>query len=99
MSPNRCFEAGDGDGGRQDQRAGGAEIVFGDLGQCLAAVGRRREGPAALGAHHRDQQVNERHEQRAEYSRQHRAAGHLAGLLHPETPDGIHHDDAEGQAG
>ena len=63
-------------------------FTFG-LGQSLAAVGRGFEKPAALGGHHRHQNVDETHQQRAEHPRAHGAFGHLAGLGDPQPADGV----------
>ena len=96
---NGSFQAGQGDGGRQDQGAGGAEVVLGNEGQGLAAVGAHGEEPPALGAHNGDHQVDEGHEQAAEQAGKNGVLGHRVGFFHPQVPDGVDHHDAESQAG
>ena len=84
---------------RQDQGPGGAEVVVGDLGQGLAAVGAHRQDAPALGAHDGHQHIDQPHEQAAEQAGAHRLPGDLPRVPDPQPPDDLHHHDAEGQPG
>ena len=93
------FQAGQGDGGGQDQQTHAAQVVLGDLGQGDAAVFGGGEQAAALRPHDGDGQIDDGHEQAAENAGANGAAGHVLRFLHPQALDDLHHDDAEGQTG
>ena len=73
--------------------------MLGDLSQGNAAVFRDLEQAAALGTDNSDGQVDNTHEQAAEYAGFYGVDGHSVRILNTQTLDHPHHDTAKGQTG
>lgn len=93
------FQAGHRHGARQNGGSRHPKIMVGNLSQCNAAIAAGLKNTATLGTDHCDQQINHRHQNGTEHPGENGVLGHLPRFFHPQTMNGIHHNDSKGQAG
>lgn len=91
------FQAGHRHNGKEEQGAAAAKIMMGNYPQDLTAIFTIAAKGRALGGDHRQEQIDEPHEEAAEKPGPDGGSRHGVSFLHPGGPDGVYHNNAESE--